>query len=84
MIGKHNTKIQSIFIEDGPICKASFLPDGSEVIISGRRKFFYSFDLVKAAINKIGPLMGREEKSLEVFEVSSDSSTIAFIGNEGE
>ncbi|KAG1327971.1 U3 small nucleolar RNA-associated protein 18 [Cocos nucifera] len=81
--GKHNTKIQSIFIEDCPIYKASFLPDGSEVIISGRRKFFYSFDLVKAAVNKIGPLMGREEKSLEVFEVSPDSSTIAFIGNEG-
>ncbi|XP_008802211.2 U3 small nucleolar RNA-associated protein 18 homolog [Phoenix dactylifera] len=81
--GKHNTKIQSIFIEDCPIYKASFLPDGSEVIISGRRKFFYSFDLVKAAVSKIGPLTGREEKSLEVFEVSPDSSTIAFIGNEG-
>nr|XP_010912007.1 U3 small nucleolar RNA-associated protein 18 homolog [Elaeis guineensis] len=81
--GKRNTKIQSIFIEDCPIYKASFLPDGSEVIISGRRKFFYSFDLVKAAVNKIGPLTGREEKSLEVFEVSPDSSTIAFIGNEG-
>lgn len=81
--GKHNPKIQSIFIEDCPIYKASFLPDGSEVIISGRRKFFYSFDLVKAAVSKIGPLTGREEKSLEVFEVSPDSSTIAFIGNEG-
>lgn len=81
--GKRNAKIQSIFIEDCPIHKASFLPDGSEVIISGRRKFFYCFDLVKAAVSKIGPLTGREEKSLEVFEVSPDSSTIAFIGNEG-
>ncbi|XP_022931221.1 U3 small nucleolar RNA-associated protein 18 homolog isoform X3 [Cucurbita moschata] len=81
--GKRNTKIQSIFLEDCPIRKASFLPDGSQVIISGRRRFFYSFDLVKAKVDKIGPLVGREEKSLEVFEVSPDSSTVAFIGNEG-
>ncbi|CAD5178944.1 U3 small nucleolar RNA-associated protein 18 homolog [Musa acuminata AAA Group] len=81
--GKRNPKIQSIFMEDCPVHKASFLPDGTEVIIAGRRKFFYSFDLVKASVSKIGPLTGREEKSLEVFEVSPDSSTIAFIGNEG-
>ncbi|KAK7328074.1 hypothetical protein VNO77_22170 [Canavalia gladiata] len=81
--GKRNTKIQSIFLEDCPIRKASFLPDGSQVILSGRRKFFYSFDLVKARVDKIGPLVGREEKSLEVFEVSPDSQMIAFTGNEG-
>ncbi|XP_038888553.1 U3 small nucleolar RNA-associated protein 18 homolog isoform X1 [Benincasa hispida] len=81
--GKRNMKIQSIFLEDCPIQKASFLPNGSQVIIAGRRKFFYSLDLVKAKVDKIGPLVGRDEKSLEVFEVSPDSSTIAFIGNEG-
>ncbi|KAJ9697514.1 hypothetical protein PVL29_009367 [Vitis rotundifolia] len=81
--GRRNTKIQSIFLDDCPIRKASFLPDGSQVIIAGRRKFFYSFDLVKARVDKIGPLTGREEKSLEVFEVSPDSGTIAFVGNEG-
>ncbi|RVW54790.1 U3 small nucleolar RNA-associated protein 18-like [Vitis vinifera] len=81
--GRRNTKIQSIFLEDCPIRKASFLPDGSQVIIAGRRKFFYSFDLVKAKVDKIGPLIGREEKSLEAFEVSPDSGTIAFVGNEG-
>ncbi|KAL5544782.1 hypothetical protein UlMin_008566 [Ulmus minor] len=81
--GKQNTKIQSIFLDNFPVRKASFLPDGSQVIIAGRRKFFYSFDLVKATVDKIGPLVGREEKSLESFEVSPDSSTIAFVGNEG-
>lgn len=81
--GKRNTKIQSVFLDDCPIRKAAFLPDGSQVIISGRRKFFYSFDLVKASVDKIGPLVGREERSLEEFEVSPDSSTIAFVGNEG-
>ncbi|XP_038725696.1 U3 small nucleolar RNA-associated protein 18 homolog [Tripterygium wilfordii] len=81
--GKRNNKIQSIFLDDCPIRKASFVPDGSQVIVAGRRKFFYSFDLVQAKVDKIGPLVGREEKSLEVFEVSPDSRTIAFVGNEG-
>lgn len=81
--GKKNEMIQSIFLEDCPIRKAAFLPDGSQAIISGRRKFAYSFDLVKAHVDKIGPLTGRDEKSLEAFEVSPDSKTIAFLGNEG-
>lgn len=81
--GKRNTKIQTIFVDDCPIRKAAFTPDGSQVILSGRRKFFYGFDLVKAKMDKIGPLVGREEKSLETFEISPDSKTIAFIGNEG-
>lgn len=81
--GKDNTRIQSIFIEDCPIKKAAFSPDGSQVIISGRRKFFYALDLVKTTVNKIGPLAGREERSLESFEVSPNSDMIAFLGNEG-
>ncbi|KAF9618688.1 hypothetical protein IFM89_002383 [Coptis chinensis] len=81
--GKRNTMIQSIFLEDCPIRKATFLPDGSQVIVGGRRKFFYSFDLAHAKFDRIGPLVGREEKSLEVFDVSPDSRTIAFLGNEG-
>ncbi|KMZ58682.1 U3 small nucleolar RNA-associated protein-like protein [Zostera marina] len=81
--GKRNPKVQSVFINDCPIRKAAFLPDGSQVIISGRRSFFYNFDLVNAKADKIGPLTGRNEKSLESFEISPDSKTIAFIGNEG-
>ncbi|KAH0907384.1 hypothetical protein HID58_039211 [Brassica napus] len=81
--GTRNTKIQSIFLEDCPIHKAAFLPNGSQVIVSGRRKYFYSFDLENAKFDKIGPLVGREEKSLESFEVSQDSKTVAFMGNGG-
>ncbi|KAK7818034.1 u3 small nucleolar rna-associated protein 18 like protein, partial [Quercus suber] len=61
--GKRNTKIQSIFLDDCPIRKASFLPDGSQVIVAGRRKFFYSFDLVKAKVDKIGPWLAGRRKA---------------------
>ncbi|XP_074312518.1 U3 small nucleolar RNA-associated protein 18 homolog [Silene latifolia] len=81
--GKRNKMMDTIFFEDCPIFNASFLPDGSQVIVSGRRKFFYSVDISKGSVDKIGPLTGREEKSLEFFEVSPDSRTIAFVGNEG-
>lgn len=81
--GKKNEMIQRIFLEDCPIRKAAFVPDGSNVIISGRRKFAYSFDLINARVDRIGPLVGRDEKSLESFEVSPDSNTIAFLGNDG-
>ncbi|XP_051142918.1 U3 small nucleolar RNA-associated protein 18 homolog [Andrographis paniculata] len=81
--GKKNDLIQNVFLEDCPIRKAAFLPDGSHAIISGRRKFAYSFDLVNARVDKIAPLAGRDEKSIESFEVSPDSSIISFLGNEG-
>ncbi|KAL6561655.1 hypothetical protein OROMI_017256 [Orobanche minor] len=81
--GKKNEMIQSIFLEDCPIRKAAFLPDGSQVIVSGRRKFAYSFDLVEARVDKFGPLVGTDENSVEAFEISPDSNTIAFLGNEG-
>lgn len=81
--GKRNAEMESIFLEDCPIRKASFLADGSQVIVSGRRNFFYSLDVVKAKVDRFGPLTGREEKSLEMFEISPDSSMIAFVGNEG-
>ncbi|ONK81517.1 uncharacterized protein A4U43_C01F30020 [Asparagus officinalis] len=54
--GKRNTKVQSMFIEDCPIHKASFLPRWFSGDLSGRRKFFYTSDLVKSAVDKIGPL----------------------------
>ncbi|KAL0437407.1 UNVERIFIED_CONTAM: U3 small nucleolar RNA-associated protein 18 [Sesamum radiatum] len=45
--GKKNDMLQSVFFEDYPIYKAAFLPEGSHAILSGRRKFFYTYDLVK-------------------------------------
>ncbi|KAF6140114.1 hypothetical protein GIB67_028920 [Kingdonia uniflora] len=40
------------------------------------------FDIVKITVDKIGPLVGRKEKSLQSFEVSHDSNVIAFVGDE--
>ncbi|KAG2335168.1 hypothetical protein Bca52824_006348 [Brassica carinata] len=80
--GKRNTKIPSIFLEDCPIRKAAFFPNGSQVIVSGKRKFFYRFYLENARFDKIGPLVGREDNSLVHLEASQDLKIIALVGNE--
>lgn len=81
--GKRNPKVQSVFLDDFPIQKAAFAPDGSRVIATSRRNFYYVYDMNAGAVQKVNPLVGREEKSLESFEVSPDSRTVAFLGNEG-
>lgn len=80
---ENNPKVQSVVIPDLPILCARFNHDGTEVIASGRRKFFYSYDLVKGVITKTAGLIGREEKSLEMLEVSPDGSVIAIVGTDG-
>jgi U3 small nucleolar RNA-associated protein 18 len=53
------------------------------VIVSGRRSFFYIYDAVAGNVDLVPRILGRQEKSLEKFSVSPDGSIIAFYGNDG-
>jgi U3 small nucleolar RNA-associated protein 18 len=81
--GKKNPKLQSVFIPDLPIYSAEFTADGSEVILSGRRPFFYTYDLGAGKIQKIPRIFGKQEKSWEKFVVSPDGQHVAFHGMNG-
>jgi len=81
--GKINEKIQSVHIEDFPIYSASFTPDGTQIISSSQRKYFYVFDLGSGNIQKIPWVQGRPEKALESFKISPCSKYLAFLGNHG-
>eukprot|EP00897_Mesotaenium_endlicherianum_P005820 jgi/Mesen1/5266/ME000263S04377 len=81
--GKRNPKVQSIFLEDMPIHRAAFSADGRHVIAAGRRKWFYSYDLVAGKVQRVGGIVGRDERSLESFQVSPDGELLAFLGNDG-
>ena len=81
--GKRNPKVQSVFIQNFPIHKAAFVPDGSSVVATGRRKFFYVYDLESGKVETVNCLVGIDEKSLESFECSPDGKIVAFMGNEG-
>lgn len=81
--GVRNPKVQSIFFPDLPIVCAHFNAQGSEIICSGRRQFFYVYDVVQGSVIKVPNIKGRSEKSLESFSVSPDNKHISFVGNSG-
>ena len=83
--GGINTKVHGIQFPDMPITCASFVTGGGggSVVLGGRRPFFYVYDTISGAIQKIPGIVGRKERSLEKFRVSPDGRYIAFIGNDG-
>ena len=81
--GRRNAKVQSVFLPDLPIHCAAFNGGTEEVWLSGRRPFFYVYDLGGAAVRKVPRIMGRDEKSLEKFLISPDGRWVVFYGNDG-
>ncbi|KAI8929452.1 WD40-repeat-containing domain protein [Entophlyctis helioformis] len=81
--GKINPKITSIYIKDMPIFRAHFTPDGRQIIMTGRRKWFYVHDLETGQTNKIWGIRGRDEKSYELSIVSPCNRFIAFMCRNG-
>jgi hypothetical protein len=43
--GKVNAKVQSILFPDLPIASAKFTPDGGSVLVTGGKRFFYTYDI---------------------------------------
>lgn len=66
-----------------PIYSAAFLGTSGNVLVSGRRSYFYIYNAVAGKLDHIPRIVGREEKSLEKFAVSPDGRIIAFYGNDG-
>ncbi|KAF8976480.1 U3 small nucleolar RNA-associated protein 18 [Entomortierella lignicola] len=81
--GKLNQLIQSVFYKDMPIYKASFNATGNSIVASGRRKYFYTFDIEAGKVDKSQGIYGRQEKSLEKFVLSPCGQWIAFLGRDG-
>ncbi|KAF9107551.1 U3 small nucleolar RNA-associated protein 18 [Mortierella sp. AM989] len=81
--GKLNQMMQSVFFKDMPVYKASFNPTGNGIVASGRRKYFYTFDIEAGKVDKSQGIYGRQEKSLEKFALSPCGRWIAFLGRDG-
>ena len=78
--GKKNPKVQSVFIRDMPITTAEFLHANGEVVLAGRRPFFYTYDLESGNMMKVPRILG---EAFERFAISPDGKYIAFVGNNG-
>ncbi|KAI7899951.1 WD40-repeat-containing domain protein [Cokeromyces recurvatus] len=81
--GKINPKIQSVRFKDMPIFHAEFHPSGDQIVVSGRRRFFYIYDIQTGVIDRCPGIWGKEEKSLEKFSISPCGRYIAFLGTSG-
>lgn len=77
--GKRNAKVQGVHLQDLPITSAHFTGGGSEVVMTGKRPFFYQFDLEGGAVRKVDTLArGRGSmRSFEMCIVSPDGSQLA-------
>ncbi|TPX75135.1 hypothetical protein CcCBS67573_g03599 [Chytriomyces confervae] len=81
--GKANPKLQSVYFKDMPIHSADFTADGRQVVVCGRRKFFYVYDVEGAAVERINGIRGRDEKSFEHHVSSPCGKFLAFTGRDG-
>lgn len=81
--GKINSKIQSVHFQDLPIRQASFNPIGTEIIATGRRQYFYIYDVEAGRIDKSLKIHGRRDKSYEEFRISPCGRYIVFGGKDG-
>ncbi|KAI7820316.1 WD40-repeat-containing domain protein [Gamsiella multidivaricata] len=81
--GKLNQMMQSVFYKDMPVYMAAFSASGNAVVASGRRKYFYTYDIEAGKVDKSDGIYGRKEKSLEKFSLSPCGRWIAFMGRDG-
>ncbi|ORX73981.1 WD40 repeat-like protein [Linderina pennispora] len=82
--GKENHKIQSVYFKDLPIRSAQFIRQGQEIVVSGRRGFYYSVDVERAAVTRIAGITGHKIPSLERMFGSPNSDRLAFMSNGGQ
>ncbi len=81
--GEKNEKVLSVRFNDLPISEAAFLGTSSEVLLSGRKPYFYAYDTESGKVSKVPGLMGKSLKSYENMFVSPNGSRIAFLGTSG-
>jgi U3 small nucleolar RNA-associated protein 18 len=65
-----------------PILFADFV-GANKMLLTGRRPFFYVFDLPTGAVTRMPPPLGREEVSMELAAVSKEGGLIAVGGVNG-
>ena len=81
--GSDNPKVQSLYFKDMPLHSASFSPNGSQVVLTGRRPYFYIHDLMGGETIKIWGVKGRPDKSFERAAMSPYDPLLAFLCTDG-
>jgi U3 small nucleolar RNA-associated protein 18 len=79
-----NPSLASVQLRGTPIYRCQFLgPDGDEIIIAGRRRYFHSWNLASGVVKKVSQFYGhgQEQKTTERFRASPCGRYIGFIAS---
>lgn len=80
--GKKNEKLHSITFENFPIKQCRLTNCGSQAIVGGSKKYFYTFDLLTGDAKRI--FLPKDVTKLTQFELSPCGTYLAVIGRFGE
>ena len=58
--GENNPKLQSVHVQGFPISTAHFTQDGKEVVMAGRRKRFFVYDMIAGKVVPVYGIRGGE------------------------
>lgn len=79
---KSNPLLQSVQFKKFPIYGCHFLTASTQILLTSRRSYFYTFDLLSGTPQKISP-KGFDQKSLERAFPSPMGRWVAFTGKNG-
>ncbi|KAJ2797963.1 U3 snoRNP protein, partial [Coemansia furcata] len=82
--GKENHKIQSIYFKDLSVTTAQFIRGGDEVVVSGRRGYYYSVDVARGSVSRINGIPGHKMPSLEFMRGSVSGDRLAVMSGGGQ
>ncbi|POS68840.1 small nucleolar ribonucleoprotein complex subunit [Diaporthe helianthi] len=77
-----NPQLTSVQVQSVPIRRSAFVhPNGDEIILAGRRRFFHSWNLSNGIVKKVTKIQGHQEeqKSMERFRLSPDGKHMALV-----
>lgn len=80
--GKKNEKLHSITFENFPIKQCSLTNSGNQAIVGGSKKYFYTYDLLTGATQRI--FLPKEITKLTQFQLSPCGNYLAVVGRFGE
>ena len=74
--------LKSVYFEDMPIYRAGFVNE-NEILLSGNKKHFYTYNIDTEEVNKITHIFGHlEERDLRTIAINVISNYFAVLGKD--
>uniref|UniRef100_UPI00358EF957 U3 small nucleolar RNA-associated protein 18 homolog isoform X1 n=1 Tax=Myxine glutinosa TaxID=7769 RepID=UPI00358EF957 len=82
--GQANPLIQTVHLEQFPVVRARFYPDGSTLMATTvRSTSFYRYDMILGSVTRVRGIRGLQESYIRRFELSPDGKIMAVEGTSG-